>query len=512
MNQTVIVLDFGGQYSQLIARKIRECQVYCEVLPWTAKAEEILSKNPIGLVLSGGPASVYADGAPTMDRSLLDAGIPVLGICYGCQLTVQLLGGEVRAAQAFAAREYGRTETSYDTDCPLFAGLPEKGISWMSHGDYVSRLPEGFQVSAATAHCPNAGIFDPARRIFGVQFHPEVRHTDNGKEMIRRFLMDVCGAKGDWVMKDFAARAVKEIREKVGDGSVLLALSGGVDSSVAAALIGKAIGERLLCIYVDHGLMRKNESEEVEAYYAAQPVRFHRIDAKDRFLKGLKGVTEPEKKRRFIGAEFIKVFSEAAETYGPAEFLAQGTIYPDVIESGAAGGHTIKSHHNVGGLPEHISFQRIVEPLRILFKDEVRALGRELGVPENIVSRQPFPGPGLAVRVIGEVTEEKLAIVREADAIFREVMARHGLANFADQYFAVLTNMRTVGVMGDERSYQYTVALRAVTTEDFMTADFARIPYEVLEEASRRIVNEVPGASRVVYDITSKPPATVEFE
>ena len=512
MNQTVIVLDFGGQYSQLIARKIRECQVYCEVLPWTAKAEEILAKKPIGLVLSGGPASVYADGAPNMDRSLLEVGIPVLGICYGCQLMVRLLGGEVKAAQSDTAREYGRTLTVYHTDTPLFAGLPAVGISWMSHGDYVSRLPEGFQVCATTAHCPNAGICDPSRRLYGVQFHPEVRHTENGKEMIHRFLTDVCGAKGDWILKDFAARAVEEIRAKVGDGSVLLALSGGVDSSVAAALIGKAIGERLLCIYVDHGLMRKNESEEVEAYYAAQPIRFHRIDAKDRFLAGLEGVTEPEKKRRFIGAEFIKVFTEAAETYGPAEFLAQGTIYPDVIESGAAGGHTIKSHHNVGGLPEHISFKGIVEPLRILFKDEVRVLGRELGVPENIVSRQPFPGPGLAVRVIGEVTEEKLAIVREADAIFREVMAQRGLANFADQYFAVLTNMQTVGVMGDERSYQHTVALRAVTTEDFMTADFARIPYEVLEEVSRRIVNEVPGASRVVYDITSKPPATVEFE
>ena len=512
MNQTVIVLDFGGQYSQLIARKIRECQVYCEVLPWTARTETILAKKPIGLVFSGGPASVYAEGAPTVEKALLEQGIPVLGICYGCQLMVRLLGGEVKAAQADTAREYGRTQTAFDTETPLFAGLPAEGISWMSHGDYVSRLPDGFAICAKTAHCPNAGVFNKDRRLYGLQFHPEVRHTENGKEMIRRFLADVCGAEGDWVMKDFAARAVEEIRAKVGEEKVLLALSGGVDSSVAAALISRAIGKRLISIYVDHGLMRKNESEEVEAYYSALPLEFHRINAEERFLAGLKGVTDPEKKRRFIGAEFIKVFSEAAETYGPAAYLAQGTIYPDVIESGAAGGHTIKSHHNVGGLPEQIGFQGIVEPLRILFKDEVRALGRELGVPESIVSRQPFPGPGLAVRVIGEVTAEKLKIVREADAVFREVMARRSLAGSADQFFAVLTDMRTVGVMGDERSYQYTVALRAVTTEDFMTADIARIPYEALEEVSRRIVNEVPGVNRVVYDITSKPPSTVEFE
>ena len=512
MNQTVIVLDFGGQYSQLIARKIRECRVYCEVLPWNMKTEEILEKKPIGLVLSGGPASVYAPGAPAMDKMLLEAGIPVLGICYGCQLMVQLLGGEVKAAQADAAREYGRTKAAFDTGTPLFDGLPASGISWMSHGDYVSRLPEGFRVCARTEHCPNAGIFDPERKLYGVQFHPEVRHTENGREMIRRFLTKVCGAEGDWIMKDFAARAVKEIRARVGDGKVLLALSGGVDSSVAAALIGRAIGDRLICVYVDHGLMRKNESEEVEAYYAAQPVRFHRIDAKDRFLKGLKGVTEPEGKRRIIGEEFIRVFTEAAEKYGPAQFLAQGTIYPDVIESGAAGGHTIKSHHNVGGLPEQIGFQGIVEPLRVLFKDEVRALGRELGVPEAIVDRQPFPGPGLAVRVIGEVTEEKLRIVREADAIFREVVAEGDPSLIPDQYFAVLTDMKTVGVKGDERSFERAIALRAVETEDFMTADFARIPYEILAEASRRIVNEVPGVNRILYDITSKPPSTVEFE
>ena len=512
MNQTVIVLDFGGQYSQLIARKIRECQVYCEVLPWTAKAEEILSKDPIGLVLSGGPASVYADGAPTMDRSLLDAGIPVLGICYGCQLMVQLLGGRVEAAARDTAREYGRTPAHYDAACPLFEDLPAEGTAWMSHGDYVSALPSGFSVFAETAHCPNAGIADPARRLYGLQFHPEVRHTENGTEMIRAFLEKVCGAKGGWTMQDYCSRAVRAVREQAGDGRILLALSGGVDSAVAAALIDRAVGERLTCVYVDHGLMRKGESDAIEAFYSRLRLRFLRVNAQERFLACLKGVTAPEEKRKIIGAEFIRVFEEAAREAGGADFLAQGTIYPDVIESGAAGGRTIKSHHNVGGLPRHTGFRGIIEPLRVLFKDEVRALGRELGLPEAIVGRQPFPGPGLAVRVIGEVTAEKLELVREADAIFREELEKTGRPFPADQYFAVLTNMETVGVMGDQRSYQRTIALRAVCTEDFMTADFARIPYDVLAEASRRIVNEVPGINRVVYDITSKPPATIEYE
>ena len=512
MNQLVIVIDFGGQYSQLIARKIRECHVYCELLPWTTPAEQILAKKPIGIVFSGGPSSVYEENAPTVDPALLRQGIPVLGICYGCQLMVQLLGGRVMPAGQDSAREFGRTKTRYSPDSPLFRDLPAEGVCWMSHGDYVTALPEGFAVCAVTEHCPNAAVQDPQRKLYGVQFHPEVRHTEHGKEMIAAFLKEVCGAAGDWTMQDYCQRAVREIREKVGDGKVLLALSGGVDSAVAAALIDRAVGKRLTCVYVDHGLMRKGESEEIEACYSVYQLRFIRVNAQERFLEKLKGVTEPEKKRQIIGSEFIRVFSETAGAAGAMDYLAQGTIYPDVIESGAAGGHTIKSHHNVGGLPKEIGFRGIIEPLRVLFKDEVRALGRELGLPEVIVGRQPFPGPGLAVRVIGEITQEKLDLLREADAIFREEMQRGGFASSADQYFAVLTNMETVGVMGDQRTYQRTVALRAVCTEDFMTADFARIPYEILAETSRRIVNEVPGINRVVYDITSKPPATVEYE
>ena len=512
MNQTVIVIDFGGQYSQLIARKIRECRVYCELLPWTAPLEKILEKKPVGIVLSGGPASVYEENAPTADRALFEQNIPVLGICYGCQLMVQLLGGRVEAAQRDMAREYGRTVTAYSAECLLFRDLPAEGISWMSHGDYVSQLPEGFSVFAETAHCPNAGIADQARKLYGLQFHPEVHHTENGQAMLRAFLREVCGTAGDWTMRDYCARAVREIRETVGEGRVLLALSGGVDSAVAAALIDRAVGERLTCVYVDHGFMRKGESEAVEALWSSKTLRFLRIDARERFLQRLQGVTDPEEKRKRIGNEFVQVFRETAGTLGAVEYLAQGTIYPDVIESGAAGGQVIKSHHNVGGLPEEIGFRGILEPLRTLFKDEVRALGRELGLPESVVSRQPFPGPGLAVRILGEVTKEKLDLLREADAVFREVLEESSFAASVSQYFAVLTNMRSVGVMGDARSYLHTAALRAVCTDDFMTADFARIPWEILAEASRRIVNEVPGINRVVYDITSKPPATVEFE
>ena len=511
-DQTVIVLDFGGQYSQLITRKIRECHVYCELLPWTVSAETIWEKKPVGIVLSGGPASVYEEGAPAIDRRLLEQGIPVLGICYGCQLMVRLLGGRVEAAARDTAREYGRTAVHFDAACPLFEDLPPEGTAWMSHGDYVSALPAGFSVFAETAHCPNAGIADPARRLYGLQFHPEVRHTENGTEMIRAFLEKICGAEGGWTMQDYCERTVRAVREQAGDGRILLALSGGVDSAVAAALIDRAVGERLTCVYVDHGLMRKGESDAIEAFYSRLRLRFLRVNAQERFLGRLKGVTDPEEQRKIIGAEFVRVFEDAAREAGGADFLAQGTIYPDVIESGAAGGRTIKSHHNVGGLPRHTGFRGIIEPLRVLFKDEVRALGRELGLPEAIVGRQPFPGPGLAVRVLGEVTAEKLDLVREADAIFREELEKHVPRIPADQYFAVLTNMETVGVMGDQRSYQRTVALRAVCTEDFMTADFARIPYDVLAEASRRIVNEVPGINRVVYDITSKPPATVEYE
>ncbi|MBR5429343.1 MAG: glutamine-hydrolyzing GMP synthase [Firmicutes bacterium] len=512
MKQTVIVIDFGGQYSQLIARKIREAGVYCEVVPWTEETGRILARKPIGIVLSGGPASVYEQDAPRVERRLLEAGVPVLGICYGCQLIVRLLGGSVSAAQAERAREYGRTRTRFDGSCPLFAALPPEGSVWMSHSDFVDALPEGFTVCAVTEHCPNAAICDTKRQLYGLQFHPEVRHTEHGQEILRRFLYEICGAAGGWNMSSFRQQSVDEIRRTVGDGRVLLALSGGVDSAVAAALIGQAIGSRLTCVYVDHGLMRKGESEEIEAYYSRLELRFRRVDAGARFLAALAGVTEPEQKRRIIGREFIEVFAEEAGRLGEIEYLAQGTIYPDVIESGAAGGQVIKSHHNVGGLPEQIGFRGIIEPLRLLFKDEVRALGRELGLPERIVGRQPFPGPGLAVRVLGEVTAEKLALLREADAIFREAVEEAGLDQSIAQYFAVLTGMRTVGVMGDVRSYQHTVALRAVCTEDFMTADFARIPYEVLEKASRRIVNEVSGVNRVVYDITSKPPATVEYE
>ena len=512
MNQTVLIIDFGGQYSQLIARKVRECQVYCEVLPWDTPAAAILEKKPVGLIFSGGPASVYEEGAPTVDPVLLQKGIPVLGICYGCQLMVRLLGGTVTRAETDSAREYGRTATKYDTGSPLFRALPAEGISWMSHGDYVSSLPEGFQVIASTEHCPNAGIACPEKQLYGLQFHPEVRHTENGVEMIRRFLYRICGTEGDWVLSGFAEQAIEKIRAEVGNSRVLLGLSGGVDSAVTAVLISRAIGRNLVCVYVDHGLMRKNESEQIERYYSGQDLQFVRVNEKERFISLLKGVTDPEEKRHVIGTEFVRVFKETARQLGGADYLAQGTIYPDVIESGSAGGHVIKSHHNVGGLPEHFSFRGIIEPLRMLFKDEVRELGRSLGMPAEIVERQPFPGPGLAVRILGEVTVEKVDLLREADAIFREVMEKNRSIVTADQYFAVLTNMVTVGVMGDERSYQRAVALRAVSTEDFMTADFTRIPYEVLEEASRRIVNEVPGVNRVVYDITSKPPATVEYE
>ena len=511
MRETVIIIDFGGQYSQLIARRVREAGVYCEVLPWTAAAESVLAKKPVGIILSGGPASVYEEGAPTMDPRLLREGIPVLGICYGCQLMVQLLGGWVRPAQADGAREYGRTPT-HCSGSPLFASLPAEFSSWMSHGDFVKVLPEGFVSLAQTPHCPAAGFGDPEKRLYGLQFHPEVRHTEYGQEILKNFLYGICGARGGWSMEGFAEEAIREIREKVGSGRVLLALSGGVDSAVASVLLGKAVGRRLTCVYVDHGFMRKGESEAVCRYFSAQDMDFRMVDAGPRFLKALEGISEPEAKRHAIGAEFIKVFTEEARSLGSIEYLAQGTIYPDVIESGEAGGAVIKSHHNVGGLPAEIGFKGILEPLRVLFKDEVRALGRALGVPEEIVSRQPFPGPGLAIRVIGEVTEEKLNIVREADAVFREVMEKGGMKGQTDQYFAALSDMRTVGVMGDSRTYGRTAILRAVCTEDFMTADFARLPWELLAEASARIINEVSGINRVVYDVSSKPPATVELE
>ncbi len=511
-HQLVIVLDFGGQYNQLIARRVRECGVYCEVKPYTTPLAELKAMAPIGFIFTGGPNSVYLESSPKVDPAIFELGIPVLGICYGCQLMAHTLGGRVTAAQDDSAREYGKTETFYNTSCPLFRGLPECGVSWMSHGDYMEKVPEGFALVAHSKACPNVAIADEKRGFYGVQYHPEVNHTENGIRMIRNFLYEVCGAAGDWSMEDYKHTAIAAIREKVGGGKVLLALSGGVDSSVCAALLAEAVGEQLTCVFVDHGLMRKNEGDEVEAAFSRWAMNFVRVDAEGRFLSKLAGISEPERKRKIIGEEFIRVFEEEAKKIGAVDFLAQGTIYPDVIESGAGNAAVIKSHHNVGGLPDYVDFKEIVEPLRLLFKDEVRQLGRELGLPEYLVSRQPFPGPGLAIRVIGDLTKEKLDTLREADAIYREEIAKAGLAGSINQYFAVLTNTRSVGVMGDGRTYDYTLALRAVTTSDFMTADWARIPYDVLDTISTRIVNEVPGINRIVYDITSKPPATIEWE
>ncbi len=511
-HQLVIVLDFGGQYNQLIARRVRECGVYCEVKPYTTPLAELKAMAPIGFIFTGGPNSVYLESSPKVDPAIFELGIPVLGICYGCQLMAHILGGRVTAAQDDSAREYGKTETFYNTSCPLFRGLPECGVSWMSHGDYMEKVPEGFALVAHSKACPNVAIADEKRGFYGVQYHPEVNHTENGIRMIRNFLYEVCGAAGDWSMEDYKHTAIAAIREKVGGGKVLLALSGGVDSSVCAALLAEAVGEQLTCVFVDHGLMRKNEGDEVEAAFSRWAMNFVRVDAEGRFLSKLAGISEPERKRKIIGEEFIRVFEEEAKKIGAVDFLAQGTIYPDVIESGAGNAAVIKSHHNVGGLPDYVDFKEIVEPLRLLFKDEVRQLGRELGLPEYLVSRQPFPGPGLAIRVIGDLTKEKLDTLREADAIYREEIAKAGLAGSINQYFAVLTNTRSVGVMGDGRTYDYTLALRAVTTSDFMTADWARIPYDVLDTISTRIVNEVPGINRIVYDITSKPPATIEWE
>ena len=510
--ERVLILDFGGQYNQLIARRVRECHVYCEVRPCTMTLREIEDFDPIGIIFTGGPHSVYEPDAPDVDASIFALGIPILGICYGCQLLAKKLGGEVVPAQSASAREYGKTETSFDTSCKLFKGLKAESVTWMSHGDFMSRVPEGFAVAGKSAACPNAAIACEEWDFYGVQFHPEVRHTEQGQAILRNFLFEICGASGSWTMENYRARTVAALREEIGEGRVLLALSGGVDSSVCAALLDEAVGERLTCVFVDHGLLRKGEGDQVEAAFADRKLRFVRVDAADRFLKKLSGVRKPEEKRKIIGAEFIRVFEEESAALGELEYLAQGTIYPDVIESGGGNAAVIKSHHNVGGLPDDVGFRKIVEPLRLLFKDEVRQLGRELGLPEALVSRQPFPGPGLAIRVIGNVTKRKLATLREADAVFREEMAAEGLAGAADQYFAVLTNLRSVGVMGDGRSYDLAVALRAVKTEDFMTADWVRLPYELLDRVSVRIVNEVPGVNRVLYDVTSKPPATVEYE
>jgi len=511
-HQLVIVLDFGGQYNQLIARRVRECGVYCVVKPYTTPLEDLRAMDPIGIIFTGGPNSVYLKDSPQVDSAIFTWGVPILGICYGCQLMAHALGGRVTAAQDGTAREYGKTITYFDGKCRLFKGLPLESVTWMSHGDYMEKIPEGFALAAWSEACPNVAIADEKRGFYGVQFHPEVNHTQNGTDMIRNFLYDVCRAAGDWTMEDYKRTAIASLREKIGNGKVLLALSGGVDSSVAAALLAEAVGEQLTCVFVDHGLMRKNEGDEVEAAFSKWAMNFVRVDAGERFLAKLAGVDEPERKRKIIGEEFIRVFEEEARKVGAVDYLAQGTIYPDVIESGAGSAAVIKSHHNVGGLPDYVDFKEIVEPLRLLFKDEVRQLGRELGLPEYLVMRQPFPGPGLAIRVVGEVTKDKLDLLREADAIFREEIARAGEDKHLSQYFAAMTNMRSVGVMGDGRTYDYALALRAVITDDFMTADWARIPYEVLDRVSVRIVNEVNGVNRVLYDITSKPPATVEFE
>ena len=508
----ILILDFGGQYNQLIARRVRECNVYCEVKPYTMPLAEIRAFAPKGIIFTGGPHSVYAADSPQVDPEIFALGLPILGICYGCQLMAQTLGGRVTAASEATAREFGKTNTYFLENCKLFAGLPAESITWMSHGDYLAQVPEGFQLVAHTDACPTAAIADESRGFYGVQFHPEVNHTAHGQEMLRNFLYAVCQCDHTWTMRNYMKTAIADVREKVGDGKVLLALSGGVDSSVAAALLAKAVGERLTCIFVDHGLLRKNEGDEVEAAFRDSGMHFIRVNAQQHFMERLAGVEEPERKRKIIGEEFIRVFEAESKKIGHVDFLAQGTIYPDVIESGAGDAETIKSHHNVGGLPDYVDFREIIEPLRMLYKDEVRQLGRELGLPEELVMRQPFPGPGLAIRVIGEITWEKLEMLRDADFIFREEVTNAGLAYSINQYFAVLTSMRSVGVMGDSRTYDYTLALRGVTTTDFMTADWARIPYDVLDRASARIVNEVRGINRVVYDITSKPPATIEWE
>ncbi len=513
-NELVIVIDFGGQYNQLVARRVRECNVYCEIYSYKIDIEKIKEMNPKGIILTGGPNSCYEPGAPTYTKELFELGIPVLGLCYGAQLMSHVLGGEVKAAPV---REYGKTEVLIDKpESKIFENVSASTICWMSHFDYIAQVAPGFEISAHTADCPVAAAENAEKGLYAIQFHPEVLHSVEGTKMINNFVKNVCKCTGDWKMDAFVDETIKAIREKVGDGKVLCALSGGVDSSVAAVMLSKAIGSQLTCVFVDHGLLRKNEGDEVEAVFGPEgnyDLNFIRVNAQQRFYDKLAGVTEPEKKRKIIGEEFIRVFEEEAKKIGAVDFLVQGTIYPDVVESGLGGeSAVIKSHHNVGGLPDYVDFKEIIEPLRDLFKDEVRKAGLEMGIPEYLVFRQPFPGPGLGVRIVGEVTEEKVRIVQDADAIYREEIANIGMDRSIGQYFAGLTNMRSVGVMGDERTYDYAVALRAVNTVDFMTAEAAEIPFETLQKVMSRIINEVKGVNRVIYDLTSKPPGTIEFE
>lgn len=510
VNEKVLVLDFGGQYNQLIARRVREQNVYCEILPFTTPIQKIIDEGYKGIIFTGGPKSVNSDNSPKYSPAILELGIPVLGICYGAQLIAAIAGGEVDSSDK---REYGRTSVNFIEESRLFDKVSSPNISWMSHTDYIKKVPKGYNVTAKTDSCPTAAMENEEKKIYAVQFHPEVMHTDNGSLILKNFLINICRCKGDWVMSKFVSESVLNLKEKIGDKKVLCALSGGVDSSVAAAMINRAVGRQLTCIFVDHGLLRKNEGDQVESVFSKQfDMNIIRVNAQKRFLDKLSGVTDSERKRKIIGEEFIRVFEEEAKKIGTVDFLVQGTIYPDVIESGVGDAAVIKSHHNVGGLPDYVDFKEIIEPLRHLFKDEVRKAGIELGIPENLVWRQPFPGPGLAIRVMGEITEDKLSILKEADAIFREEIANAGLDREYNQYFAVLTGVKSVGVMGDERTYDNTIALRAVTTTDFMTADFARIPYDLLGKISVRIINEVRHVNRVVYDITTKPPATIEWE